>query len=224
MFFRVIQGSILKHALTLLTFSSLVASAVTNPSFHGAPNPAKDVGKRYLIERDASPEAGPDALAVSSVPSVQEEQNGLVERSPAGSAGLAWGPIYLGNLKLYLTNPHTGFAGPKFQTAPHVNFHVDRQRPAPYNDYKPVVNMHIVRYQQGESSCLYVWDSVTDTTVFDSCFDDYSTALSDGVDAIKNFVDSLLRNADTIASIAIIAALVVALAAAIAGLGVVVVA
>jgi len=26
-------------------------------------------------------------------------------------AGLHWGPVYIGNLKLYLTNPHVGYAG-----------------------------------------------------------------------------------------------------------------
>src|SRR5215469_2621479 len=28
------------------------------------------------------------------------------------SAGLYWGPVYIDNLKLYITNPHTGYAGP----------------------------------------------------------------------------------------------------------------
>ena len=42
-------------------------------------------------------------------------------------AGLAWGPVYIGNLKLSLTNPHDGYAGPKFPYANHVNFHVDKQ-------------------------------------------------------------------------------------------------
>jgi hypothetical protein len=61
----------------------------------------------------------------------------------------------------------------------------------------------------------------TDTTVFDNCFDDFSTAIVECVDAAKSFVDTLLQAADIIAAVAIIAALVVALAAALTSLGVV---
>ena len=46
-------------------------------------------------------------------------------------AGLAWGPVAVANPKLYLTNPHTGYAGPKFPSAEHVNFHVDRADAGP---------------------------------------------------------------------------------------------
>ena len=72
--------------------------------------------------------------------------------------------------------------------------------------------------------CLYAWDSVTDKTVFDSCFDDFSTAVVEAVNAIKNFVDALLQAADFIAAIAVIAALGAALVVALASLGVAVVA
>jgi hypothetical protein len=127
-------------------------------------------------------------------------------------AGLAWGPIYIGNLKLTLTNPHDGYAGPKFPNANHVNFHVDRNLGDARNTYVEVVNMHMVKYSStGSNTCLYAWDSVTRTTVFDSCFDDWTTAAGEGVSAIKGFVDTLLKNADLIASIAILAALGAAL-------------
>jgi hypothetical protein len=138
------------------------------------------------------------------------------------SAGLFWGPVYIGNLKLSLTNPHIGYAGPKFPKASHVNFHVDKE--AAKNSYEEVVNLHIVKYSSGEKSCLYMWDSVTKTTIFDNCFNDFTKAIPEAVQAAKNFVDSLLRNADFIASVVIIGALVVALAAALASLGVVAVA
>jgi hypothetical protein len=137
-------------------------------------------------------------------------------------AGLAWGPVYVGNLKLTLTNPHPGYAGPKFPNATHVNFHVDRNLGDPRNTYVAVVNMHIVKYSTtGSNTCLYAWDSVTRTTVFDNCFDDWSTVLSEAVDAIKGFVDTLLKNADLVASIAVLAALGVALVLALGSLSVV---
>lgn len=135
------------------------------------------------------------------------------------SAGLYWGPVYVGNLKMYLTNPHNGWAGPKFPNANHINFHVDKKAVRP--PYTPVVNLHIVRYSSGGRSCLYMWDSETKTVIFDNCFDDWTRAIPEGVQAAKQFVDSLLRNADAIAAVVIVGALVVALAAAIASLGVV---
>src|SRR5271169_4568694 len=156
-------------------------------------------------------------LLVVAAPTVPEvgSNHDLEKRQ----AGLAWGPEYVGNLKLYLTNPHDGYAGPKFPYANHVNFHVDKQ--APKNSYVPVVNLHIVKYSSSGKVCLYAWDSVTKTTIFDSCFDDFSTAIAEGVAAAKNFVDALLRAADFIAAIAILAALVIALSAVLTSLGVV---
>ncbi|KAL9046366.1 MAG: hypothetical protein Q9214_000784 [Letrouitia sp. 1 TL-2023] len=138
-------------------------------------------------------------------------------------ARLFWGPIYIGNLKLSLTNPHIGYAGPKFPMANHVNFHVDRQDPGPRGTYSRIVNMHIVKYApggatEGGGSCLYVWESETRDTVFDSCFDEFGDAIAEGVEAIKAFVDPLWENADTIAYIAVLVALAAALVTAIGGL------
>ena len=134
-------------------------------------------------------------------------------------AGLFWGPIYIGNLKLYLTNSHSGYAGPKFPNAAHVNFHVDKQ--AAKGKYTAVVNMHIVKYTKAGKFCLYAWDSVTKKTVFDKCFDGVVPAISACVSAIKNTVDEIIKAANFIAAIAIIAALVFALTAALTGLAVV---
>lgn len=137
-------------------------------------------------------------------------------------AGLYWGPVYIGNLKLSLTNPHMGYAGPKFQNANHVNFHVDKK--GPKNKWVEVVNMHIVKYTRGGKFCLYSWDSVTKKVVFDNCFDSFLPAIKECVEEIKNFVGTLLKNADWIASIAIIAALVVILVGALTSLGAVAIA
>ncbi|KAI4155088.1 MAG: hypothetical protein L6R39_001292 [Caloplaca ligustica] len=143
-----------------------------------------------------------------------------------GRAGLAWGPVNIGNLKLYLTNPHTGYAGAKFPSAEHVNFHVDKADGGPRGTYSSVVNMHIVKYGNplDDSSCLYAWDSVTKTTVFDQCSDAFEQIIAQGVQAIEGFVDTLLTNANFVASIVIGIALVTALTALLASLPVVAVA
>jgi hypothetical protein len=161
---------------------------------------------------------------LESLDSVPQKRDPLIsdgsEDIEKRSAGLLFGPHNVGNLKIYLTNPHVGPAGPKFPSAEHVNLHVDRK--APRNTYVEVVNLHIVNYSHAGKFCLYVWDSVSKKTVFDSCFDALTHAATEGVKAIKNFIGSLLKAADFFAAILIIAALGVALAAAIASLGVVV--
>ncbi|MFZ3588654.1 hypothetical protein ACOI1C_05085 [Bacillus sp. DJP31] len=71
----------------------------------------------------------------------------------AAGAGLAWGPKIVGNLKFYMTNVHTGWAGPKFPWASHTNFHVDKKKTT--GGYKQVANYHIVKYQKSRSYCVY---------------------------------------------------------------------
>ena len=69
---------------------------------------SKDDYAPMLIPREASLNLKALAPHVTS--------RNLLQRA----AGLAWGPIYIGNLKLTLTNPHDGYAGPKFPNANHV--------------------------------------------------------------------------------------------------------
>ncbi|KAL8980127.1 MAG: hypothetical protein Q9205_004704 [Flavoplaca limonia] len=131
-------------------------------------------------------------------------------------AGLAWGPVTVANLKLYLTNPHIGYAGPKFPSAEHVNFHVDRADAGPRGTYSSVVNMHIVKYGpagDGDGSgCIYAWDSVTKKVVFDECADEYLAVMRKCVQAVKIFVDALVKNANFVVR----ATMTVALAALLA--------
>jgi len=135
-----------------------------------------------------------------------------LKRSPSGSAGLRWGPYEVGPLKLYITNPHTGYAGPKFGVAPHINVHVDRK--AERNKYKEVVNLHVVKYTKGGKQCLYMWDSKSGKTVFDKCFDNYKDAAKDAVKTAKEVVDAVMEGVGFVAKIAAMVALGVALLAA----------
>lgn len=204
-------------ACLLLTLGSLQCA-------RGAPtDAAADEAIRIRSASDATWEAesaDPHGLWLrdpTTAAAADDDSNASAAPVEKREAGLFWGPVYIGNLKLYLTNPHVGYAGPKFPDANHVNFHVDKQ--APKNKYTAVVNLHIVKYTSGGKSCLYAWDSVTKKTVFDSCFDDFGNAIAEAVSAAKNFVDDLLRAADFFASIVIIAALAFALASLLASLG-----
>jgi hypothetical protein len=167
------------------------------------------------MKREAEPPSQPtapfDKRTAEALP-----LSGYIELLKRASAELYWGPVYIGNLKLSLTNPHDGYAGPKFPNANHVNFHVDKK--GAKNKYDEVVNMHIVKYHQGSNFCLYAWDSVTKKVVFDKCFDDIVPAIAACVDAIKNTVDDILKAADFIAAIAVIAVLIVVMTAALGSL------
>ena len=169
-----------------------------------------------------------DPLTITHYQGIDDRKDTLTQHSSnqlnlhRRQASLAWGPVTVGNLKLTLTNPHVGYAGPKYPSAEHVNFHVDRKDAGPRGTYSSVVNMHIVTdtNKKDGSVCLYAWDSVTDTTVFDQCADEIGDAITQCVAAIKDFVDTLLRNANFVASVAVGIALVAALTATLAAVGV----
>ena len=223
------SGSIIKlFTLLFLLLTSLPfalgAAVATEDSRGDAATPRSDINQR-----------APAPGVLSSSPQTRDLQaraankvygslidDALVEKR---SAGLRWGPIRIGNLQLRLTNPHEGYAGPKFPWANHVNFHVDKEIPNRKGKYEEVVNMHIVKYIRGKSSfCLYIWESQTKKVVFDKCFDNFVPAIKEGVEAVKNFVDEMLKAANFIAAVAIIAALVVVLVACLTALGAVAIA
>ena len=198
------RASIIKLILFVLALSSFSSIALSSPievSAVDAPNNEK----RDIEERDALP------LPVSvDMPNLVtkdlEDSTDLLKRSNEGGAGLRWGPFNVGILKLYLTNEHQGPCGPKFPyNVPHYNFHVDRLKPAPNpkQEYKFVVNAHIVKYTSGGRNCLYIWDSETKTTILDKCFDNFNDALAEGISAVKRTVDTVLKNAGVVASVAL---------------------
>lgn len=53
------------------------------------------------------------------------------------SAGLAWGPVTIGNVKLYITNPHLGYVPGLNIRCSHVNLHADNT-----TTKKPIFNFH----------------------------------------------------------------------------------
>lgn len=173
-----------------------------------------------IIERDldfTKPETWTDLVKLNARTPKTDRRNIDSESSPdKRSAGLFWGPFYLDNLKLYITNPHTGYAGPCCQDCNHINVHVDKETSP--GQYTPVVNAHVVHSHKNGQECLCVWDSVTKATLFDSCFDDFLSAAGKAISAIKEVVDAALANANFFAKLAIIAALIIALGTVIAAL------
>ena len=78
--------------------------------------------------------------------------------------------------------------------------------------------MHIVNYgpagDDDGSVCIYAWDSVTKTVVFDECADKYLAVMRKCVQAVKDIVDALVKNTNFVVR----ATMTVALAALLAAL------
>jgi len=121
-------------------------------------------------------------------------------------AGLMWGPVYVGNLKLYLTNPHFGYAGPKVGNTLHVNFHVDRKitlQSVPSQPIEPceiepdergfqaLANFHISKYISNSKVCAYVWESRRNYTVVDYCNDNWLNAAQTSVNIMNAYIEAL---------------------------------
>ncbi len=122
------------------------------------------------------------------------------------SAGLAWGPVKVGNLELKITNPHTGYV-PGMGNVNHINFHI-----AKTSNGRDIANYHIVKYSSGNSSCLYVYESVSKKVVIDNCYKNWTSAVGDIVAAAKNVVQAALSEADWLATIAIWGVVIVVIA------------
>lgn len=123
------------------------------------------------------------------------------------SAGLAWGPVTIGNVKLYMTNPHLGYVPGLNIRCSHVNLHADNT-----TTKKPIFNFHIVKYKSGDSDCLYIYDSVSRKVIINQCFKNWTSAAGAVVEAVKTALKSVLDQANLLATVAIWGGLIVALA------------
>jgi hypothetical protein len=219
--FKITGASFKLFTFFLVAFSCLSSVLAVPTASKAASSPATDKRDVTSLEHRELATESYDALLPREIEDIEtrapvDDHDELAKRE---SAGLLWGPVIIGNLRLYVTKPHDGYAGPKFSMANHVNFHVDKKGPGPKVTWPEVVNLHIVKYSSGGGRvCLYMWDSVTRKVVFDNCFDDFGTAARQAAQVAKQYVDDLLSTAG--ATVAILAALVVALVQAIGGLGV----
>lgn len=166
-----------KHLLSLVLMFSLIFS-MTTAAFAGT-NENVDVSLQTALSDD--------------------------EAIEPQSAGLAWGPVTVGNIKLSITNPHTGYV-PGLGNAEHINFHADNVKTK-----KPILNYHIVKYTSGTSTCLYVYDSVSKKVVFNNCFKSWTDAVGAVVESVKSAVSAVLSEADWLATIAIWGVVIVVL-------------
>lgn len=125
----------------------------------------------------------------------------LMNTAHAAPAKLVYGPKYVGNMKLYITNVHNGPAGPKFPSnlTPHTNVHVDKKT---LKGWKFVSNFHVVRYMNKSKTCLYIYESVKKKVVMDTC-DTWSNLSVKGAKAMKSFakVDTLTSDVTSLIAV-----------------------
>lgn len=124
----------------------------------------------------------------------------------SNSAGLAWGPVKVGNLELKITNAHNGIV-PGMGYVNHVNFHITKT-----SNGRDIANYHIVKYTSGSSSCLYVYEGVSKKVVINNCYKNWTAAVGDVVSVAKNVVQAALSEADWLATIVIWGVVIVVIA------------
>ena len=176
-------------SLTLLLTMVIPASAIDSPS--DSVSNSSSFWDMFTANIDS--EDGPLALDAAG------------NRAVAQSAGLAWGPVKVGNLELKITNPHTGIV-PGIGNVNHINFHITKTSTG-----RDIANYHIVKYNVGNRDCLYVYESVSKTQVVKQCYDNWTSAVGDVVAAAKDVVQAALSEADWLATVTIWAVIIVVL-------------
>ena len=142
-----------------------------------------------------------DAIILETIEEELKEYNYRTSTSALRSAGLFWGPTTIGNLEFKITNTHEGYAGPKVGNANHVNLHVTK------SNGKDVINYHISKYNSGGKTCVYVWDSVSESVIIDNCFNNLRDSAASIASAVYRTVGPLMKDASLIAKIGLVAIL-----------------
>jgi len=129
------------------------------------------------------------------------------------SAGLYWKMEALG-VKVYMTNVHPGYAGPKVGEVPHTNFHVDYKNGGVYIK---LVNLHITRYSANGQQCLYVWDKVPTRPgheVYDNCKGDFNSVWAEARQEMESYINDLAElNLTSLQAAILVGILILAFAA-----------
>lgn len=185
----------MKNAIRKLLSYMLVFSIITSTSITAS---ASEVPNRnyssyiYLNTKDNVTETLPEGLY-----KVLEDSFQLPKSHSLRSAGLAWGPVKVGNLEFKITNPHMGYVS-GLGYVNHVNFHITKT-----SNKRDVANYHIVKYTSGGRDCLYVYESVTRKVVINNCYGNWRTAVGDIIAAAQDVVKASLSEADWVATLAI---------------------
>jgi hypothetical protein len=155
---------------------------------------------------------------ISAAPAAdgQHAADVVLEARQRDKAGLAWGPVQVGQFTMGVTNPHMGVVKPKYPyPVMHTNVRVWKQVK---NKNVDVANLHVVPSVEGGKRCWYVYESVSQTVVLDSCWGDWPEAYTQVTKAVDDFLTNLFQNANLLEKIALIGALIAVLVTLLDGL------
>ena len=124
---------------------------------------------------------------------------GYTQGSSFYNAGLAFGPVKVGDMYIKVTNIHNGQVG-NWGNINHINLHVYKRTPKKTRD---VVNLHIVKYRSAGQDCIRVYDSVSKTVVIDQCFVNFGEAAKEIASFAKNIAGSMSNNTNKIVNSAV---------------------
>lgn len=134
------------------------------------------------------------------------EDNNVISLSNAESrsAGLAFGPVTVGNISFRVTNAHSHNI-PGYGVVEHINFHIDNA-----DTGREIKNYHIFTQMNANGKeCLVVYESKSATEVFRNCNDTLGSQVSAFFSIVSEIVRGLLSEANFITATAIIAIIVV---------------
>ena len=125
--------------------------------------------------------------------------SGYTQGSSFYNAGLAFGPVKVGDMYVKVTNIHNGPVG-SWGNVNHINLHVYKRTTKKTRD---VVNLHIVKYRLAGQDCIRVYDAVSKTVVIDQCFLNFEEAAKAIANFAKNIAGSTSNNTNKIVNSAV---------------------
>ena len=142
------------------------------------------------------------AANYSNVTPSESLQNNIYEVTTyANSSGLYWGPVTIGDIQLKITEPHSHPFGKFRYPVEHINLHIEKIKSN--GKLKPIANYHIAKYIQNQKTCIYVYDSVSRTTLIDRCDMDWKDTVKSLVKSVSSVVSKVSSEGNWIAKAAI---------------------
>lgn len=142
--------------------------------------------------------------AFAAEPTIEDDSVISLPSAVTESAGLAFGPLTIGNITFRVTNAHSHNI-PGYGVVEHINFHIDNA-----DTGKEIKNYHIFTQMNANGKeCLVVYESKSATEVFRNCNDTLGSQVSAFFSIVSEIVRGLLSEANFITATAIIAIIVV---------------
>lgn len=175
---------LIKKLLSFTLVVSMVMSMTATAFATSGPRDSLSVNTTGLVQ-ELFPELNNKEIA-----EIEKELNNFLNHSSQDSSritlssngNLYWGPVTVGDIQLKIIGPHAHKFGKFSYPVEHINFHVDKVNNSG-KIVKNVANYHIAKYTSNGKDCLYVYDSVSRSTLIDRCDSNWKDTVKDVVSA-----------------------------------------